>query len=137
MLAFHIGGQEEKYVQVSIVRDNGDGWFSSEVKVAAGCFQGSFNADFNSWAFSDFESQLSRLYETVSGTAVFTSYEAQLELKLTCNAQGHVHVRGEAMDFAGTGNKLIFTLDIDQTHIPAVLDSLRQALERHPPRMPS
>jgi hypothetical protein len=136
LLAFHIGGQDQEYVQVSIVQDNGDGWFSSGVTLAVGCFQGSYSADFNSWAFSDFASQLSRLYDTVSGAAVFTSYEAQLELRLDCDVRGHIAVRGEAMDFAGTGNKLSFRLEIDQSQVPAIMDTLHQALERYPRRVP-
>ncbi len=134
MLVFHIGGEEAEYVRVSNIGDHGDGWFSADVAVAVGSFEGRYRADFNSWAFADFAGHLERLYNTVSGSATFTSYEAQLELELVCNNLGQIKVRGEAMDYAGTGNKLTFRLEIDQTHVPPILASLRQALERHPPR---
>jgi hypothetical protein len=134
MLVFQIGGENTEYVRVSNIRDHGDGWFSADVAVAVGSFRGQYTADFNSWAFSDFAAQLDKLYQTVSGSAVFTSYEAQLELTLACDARGHIQVRGEAMDYAGTGNKLTFRLDIDQTHVPAILSSLRSAIEKYPPR---
>ena len=134
VLAFHIGGDEHEQVRLEILRDNGDGWFSGQVTICVGGFHGSYPADFNSWAFSDFASQLERLYRTVSGSAIFTSYEKQLELVLTCDIRGHIGVRGEAMDYAGTGNKLIFRLDIDQTHVPKILGELRGALEKYRPR---
>ena len=134
MLAFHIGGEDSEYVRVEHLRDNGDGWFSADVRVAVGAFRGGYSADFNSWAFSDFLAQLETLYRSVGGTASFTSYERQLELVLSCNAQGHVQLRGEAMDLAGTGNKLIFRLDLDQTYVPAIISSLQSALQLYPPR---
>lgn len=134
MLAFHIGGEASEYVRVANLRDNGDGWFSADVHVAVGGFRGGYSADFNSWAFSDFQAQLEKLYRSVGGTASFTSYERQLELVLSCDAQGHVQLRGEAMDLAGTGNTLVFRLELDQTYVPAIIGSLQSALERYPPR---
>lgn len=134
MLAFHIGGEDAEYVRVANLRDNGDGWFSADVEVVVGGFRGGYSADFNSWAFSDFQGQLEKLYRAVSGSASFTSYEAQLELVLACDSQGHVQLRGEAMDLAGIGNKLIFGLEIDQTYVPAIISSLQSALKRYPPR---
>jgi hypothetical protein len=134
VLAFHIGGENTEYVRVTNLRDNEDGWFSADVEIVAGGFRGSYSADFNSWAFSDFQEQLEKLYSTVSGSASFTSYEAQLELKLDCDICGHIQLCGEAMDLAGTGNKLIFDLAIDQTHVPKVISSLQNALKRYPPR---
>jgi hypothetical protein len=134
MLAFHIGGQESEYVRVAILGDNGDGWFSAEVEVAVGAFRGTYAANFNSWAFSNFRGDLKRLYRSVSGSASFTSYEQQLEITMTCNAQGHIEARGEAVDLAGTGNRLVFRLEIDQTYLPKILADLQSALERFPPR---
>jgi hypothetical protein len=134
VLAFHIGGEDAEYVRVSILGDNGDGWFSANVEVVVGGFRGDYSADFNSWAFSDFRSQLEKLHRDVSGAASFTSYEAQLELVLECDVTGHVRLRGEAVDLAGTGNRLVFRLEIDQTYVPEIISSLQAALKRFPPR---
>ena len=134
MLAFHIGGKEAEFVRVSILQDNGDGWFSADVEVIVGGFRGRYKADFNSWAFSDFYTELKALYKNLAGSAKFTSYEAQLELILTCSATGHIKIQGEAMDFPGTGNKLIFNLEADQTYVPTILRDLQLALHRYPVR---
>ena len=134
MLAFHIGGQDSEYVRVAIIGDNGDGWFSAQVDVVVGAFRGTYPASFNSWAFSNFRRDLEVLYRTVSGSASFTSYERQLEIKMTCSPQGHIELRGEAVDLAGTGNRLTFRVELDQTFIPKILADLKVALDRYPPR---
>jgi len=99
------------------------------VEVAVGHFRGSFPADFESYAFSEFHKQIAILDKTVSGSAVFTSREGQLELTLKCDVLGHIHVSGEAVDAFGTGNRLLFDLYIDQTHIPKILNSLKSTLD--------
>ena len=134
MIAFQIGGEEADFVRVSITRDNKDGWLSADVEIAVGSFRGSYAADFDIFAFSEFAKQLAVLHQTVSGSAKFTSLEGQLELTLKCDALGHISVSGEAMDVAGIGNKLLFDLDIDQTHVPEVLNSLKATLKKHPVR---
>jgi hypothetical protein len=135
VLVFHIGDETSEYVRVSNIRDNGDGWFGADVEVIVGAFRCAYSADFNSWAFSTFHAALETLYRTLSGSAVFTSYEGQLELTLTCDARGQIEVRGEATDVAGTGNRLTFGLHIDQTYVPTVLRDLGLALQRYPPRV--
>lgn len=134
MIAFQIGGKEADLVRVTIVGDNQDGWLSAEVDVAVGSFRGSYPADFDTYAFSEFAKQLAVLDRTVSGSANFTSLEGQLELTLKCDALGHVAVDGTAMDVAGIGNKLNFELNIDQTHIAGILSSLKAMLKKHPVR---
>lgn len=133
MLAFHIGGEDAEYVRVRILRDNGDGWFSADVGIVAGGFRAAYPANFNSWAFHDFVAQLEEMHRAVAGCAVFTSCEAQLELVAECATTGHIRLRGEAMDRGGTGNELRFSLELDQTYLPAVINTLRAALEHFPP----
>jgi hypothetical protein len=134
MLAFHIGGESANFVRVAIVGDSGQGWLPAKIEVAAGAFRGSYSADLTSMALSRFATELEKLYAAVSGTAVFTDYEGQLELRMVCDVRGHIRLKGEAMDIAGTGNKLTFELELDQTNVPPVLTSLKSCVERHPAR---
>ena len=133
MLAFHIGGRESEYVRMSLLRDNGDGWISAQVEVVVGGFRGTYSGDFNSSAFTEFRDELERLYRSLSGLASFTSYERQLEITMTCTTQGHIELRGEAVDYVGTGNRLTFQLELDQTYVPQILADLDAAFERRPP----
>lgn len=134
MIAFQIGGEEFDFVRVSITRDRQDGWLSADVDISVGKFSGGFPANFDTIAFSEFAKQLAVLHQTISGSAKFTSLEGQLELSLKCDVLGHVAVRGWAMDVAGTGNKLSFDIEIDQTHIAPILNSLNATLKKHPVR---
>jgi len=132
-LKFQIGGTEHEFVRVDIVGSNGDGWLPSRITVRVGSFLGEFPSDLDVWAFARFATELRTLYESLKGTASFTTYERQLELALVGDGMGHVQVRGEAMDYAGTGNKLIFRLAIDQTEIPALLRDLTAISAAYPP----
>lgn len=134
MIAFQIGGKVADFVRATIIGDNKDGWLSAEVDIAVGRFRGNYPAYFDTYAFSEFAKQLSVLDRTVSGSAKFTSLEGQLELTLKCDALGHICVDGAAMDIAGTGNKLLFEIVIDQTHLTGILDSLKATLKKHPVR---
>jgi len=134
MLAFHIGGENAEYVRVTVLGNNGDGWLPARIEIAVGAFGGSYKSDLTSMAFSRFAAELRELYRTVSGSAVFTDYEGQLEMQLACDIRGHIRLKGQAMDFAGTGNRLAFELNLDQTNIPPILKSLESFLEEYPAR---
>lgn len=125
MLAFHIGGSDAEFVRVENLCDNGDGWFSSDVLIAVGGFRASYAASFYSGSFSRFAEQLEQLHSGTARSATFSSHERQLELALTDDALGHIRVRGEAMDEAGTGNELRFELERDQSDLPAIIRSLK------------
>ncbi len=133
VLRFQIGGSEHEFVRVDVTGTNGDCWLPSRVAVRAGAFQGEFPRDLDVWAFSRFADQVRELHRTLKGTAVFSTYERQLELVLLGDGLGHVSVNAEAMDCAGTGNKLVFCLSIDQTHLPALLKYLELIVAEYPP----
>jgi hypothetical protein len=133
MLVFHIGGQEAECVRVPNIRDHGDSCFFTNVDLAVGAFRASYSANFNSSAFSDFLRDLEQLQQTVVCTAVFTSFENQLELTLSGNDSGQIKIRGEAGDSVGAGNKLNSHLYVDQTHLPAILNDLQNSLQQYPP----
>jgi hypothetical protein len=130
-----MGGESEEFVRVVVVGDNSDGWLSARVELAVGRFSGTYSADLTSMAFSRFAAELAVMYDTVSGVAAFTDYERQIELLCKCDVKGHVSVAGEAMDFAGTGNRLTFRLDLDQSHLPRILSDLRVLIQAYPERV--
>jgi hypothetical protein len=134
MLAFHVGRPDADHVRVTIARDNGDDWLSADVIIQVGAFRAKYAADFNSFSFSDFYTQLEVMDRTLVGAARFTSLEGQLELSLSCDVAGHIQVNGEAIDYVGTGNRLSFRIAIDQSYLPAILESLRMTVAQYPPR---
>ena len=132
-LHFHIGEEDHEYAHVEVMGANGDGWLPSRVTVRAGSFQGEFPSYLDCWAFARFAAQLRELHKLLKGTATFSTYEKQLELDLVGDGLGHVTVRGEAMDYAGTGNRLTFHLDIDQTYLPKILGDVEAIVAAFPP----
>lgn len=95
-------------------------WVEGYVKVKAGAFSGEFKADFMTVDFVSFKSELTRLYDKLNGIATFNTLESQVEIKIVGDGIGHLKAECEVMDYAGTGNKLEFEIDFDQTHIPKI-----------------
>jgi hypothetical protein len=130
VIAFHIGGEDNEFVRVLVKNIDRHEYISANVEIASGPFHGSYSAEFQSYSFSEFHKQLATLKEVVSGSAEFTSHEGQLEFKLECDHLGRIHVRGEARDTFRTGNRLLFNIGVDQSHVPGILSSLESVLER-------
>lgn len=135
MIALQIGGAENEYVRVEATGQDDEGWVHVRVSVAAGAFLGTFRATFDSYAFQRLAAELSTLYSTLSGTAIFSTLERQLELVLTGNGRGQIEAKGVATDTVGTGNRLEFLLHIDQTDVPRILTDLETVLAKYPARV--
>lgn len=106
--------------------DDPDGWLDCEIEVAAGGFNGRFRAFLRTADFPPFRKQLQHLYKRLEGVASFTTLEGQLALRLTGDGKGHISVEGSAVDVAGTGNRLIFEFEIDQTYLSRVIAELER-----------
>jgi hypothetical protein len=107
-------------------------WVRGIVKVKAGGFSGEFKADFITVDFASFKNDLAKLYDKLNGTATFHTLESQVEIKITGDGIGHLKAECEVMDYAGTGNKLEFEINFDQTHIPKILNQLEKITNRFP-----
>jgi hypothetical protein len=138
MLGFAIGAEEQERVSIEIVGGHAEAqiqWLRASVAVRAGGFTGHFDTDFIANDISRFLGELRELYRTLQGSACFTSWDKQIELKLEGNGRGGVGLLGEAMDIAGTGNRLRFHLDIDQTYLPTLVSDLEQICAEYPERV--
>ena len=111
-----------------------DNWLRVNVSVAAGAFRGSFCATFQAAELSELCTNLSRLYESLIGSVRFETLEEQLTLEFTGNGRGSIELRGEALDQSGIGNKLIFSLQLDQTQLHQSVQGLRAAVAAFPVR---
>jgi hypothetical protein len=107
-------------------------WVACEVEIAAGGFRGAFRADLRSEEFRVFLEEVEALSRALDGAASFSTMEGQIAFSLTGDGKGHVRVQGEAVDMVGGDNRLQFSLDIDQTYLPAVCRSLEVILAAFP-----
>jgi carbon monoxide dehydrogenase subunit G len=113
--------------------DHRDGnWIDCEVQISVGGFRASFRADLRSEEFQAFLEEIESLSRTLDGTASFTSMEGQVALFLSGDGKGHIRVDGEAIDAAGSGNRLKFSFELDQTYLPAIGRSLEYLLAAFP-----
>jgi hypothetical protein len=74
--------------------------------------------------FAGFLTDITALSRTLEGAATFTTMEGQLSVTLSGDGKGHVHVQGTAVDEPGTGNRLEFGFDIDQTYLHGIASCL-------------
>ena len=137
-----IGKPTSEFLQVRIIRrgapdatDYWDGnWLVGGVSLKVGGFSGNFEADFRTTDFARFESALGALYRTLTGQAELKTDEEQLGITVIGDGHGHFEARCVARDEAGIGNLLDFTLQFDQTEIPAILTQLEHIASQFPIR---
>ncbi len=142
-MKFSIGGAEKERLEVCIQGyscqeyDNVSdaNWLSATASISAGSYKGSISLMVLAPELTEFYSQVSTLYETLIGDAVFNTLEDQLSIRLSGDGIGHIHVEGYIKDEVGVGyNKLVYELSIDQTELKTVANQLRKVLSAYPVR---
>jgi hypothetical protein len=108
-------------------------WFVSPVDFKVGAFHGTVNAALRANELSSFREQLEEAYTNFGGIARLTSLEDWLDLTVEVSASGHVDIKGTLTDEPGVGNTLAFEIhDLDQTQLPAIIDSLKEIAAAFP-----
>ena len=112
-----------------------DNWLTVEICVHAGGFHGKTCAALITSELVKSASELSLLFETLSGSAKFETVEDQLSLQLVGDGKGHIELRGEVADRAGDGNRLSFTLQFDQSQLGISIRQLEKVTLQFPVRV--
>lgn len=112
-----------------------DNWLTVEIRVWAGGFRGSTSASLLTHELNQFLPPLRSLYESLAGTAEFKTMEEQLGLRLSGDGQGHIALSGEIYDQPGIGNRLQFSLSLDQTLLAKSIRELEQVVAAFPERL--
>jgi hypothetical protein len=99
-------------------------WLSAHVRVRVGGFDGRANGDLRAEELVAFREQLARLHMTLTGEAVFQTMEEWLSVRLIGDGRGHIEAKAILRDAPGIGNRLDFTLALDQTDLPTALNAL-------------
>jgi hypothetical protein len=107
-------------------------WIDCEVEIAAGGFRGTFRADMRSEEFQTFLEQLEGVGSAMEGVASLSGVEGQIAVSLTGDGPERVRLAGEALDVAGTGNRLQFAFDVDRACLPEISRSLEHLLSAFP-----
>ena len=112
-----------------------DNWLTVVIQVSAGGFCGKVSACILTSELTKFLSELHPLYQTLGGTASFTTLEEQLSLQLMGDDKGHIELFGKLADQPGIGNCLHFTLQFDQSQLCASINELEQVTLQFPERV--
>jgi hypothetical protein len=103
-----------------------------DVEIVAGGFRGDFRAELRSEEFQGFLAEAEGLRRTMEGAATFTTAEGQIALSLTGDGKDRVCLTGDALDVAGSGNRLQFSFELDRAHLAAICQSLDHLLAAFP-----
>jgi len=144
-ITISFGGSERERLQIEVVGYErqpvgeyyDDNWLNMKISVSVGGFRGEADATFLTAEFVSFLSQLRPLYESLRGGAEFRTMEEQLRLRLDGDGLGHIELKGELLDRAGIGNRLTFTLQVDQTQLGKTILELEKATSEFPVRLPN
>jgi len=141
-MTFSFGESHHERVEVDVLRYErapigeyyDDNWLTARIRVSAGGFQGKVDAAIVAAELATFLAQLRPLYESLRGSAEFSTLEGQLHLKLNGDGKGHVELVGEVLDQPGIGNRLSFTLHFDQSQLGASIRELEAVTSTFPVR---
>jgi hypothetical protein len=141
-LEFVLGGGERERLEVQLLGrerpdafgvDDGN-WIMARVDLAVGGFRGQFSCCLRAEDFAAFLPQLRLLEANLTGPAQFSTMEDQLGFEIRGDGRGHLDVRGHVLDQAGVGNRLAWSLAIDQTYLPQVIQAITRISTEYPVR---
>jgi len=143
-LLIHIGSTEQEYLSSAVLGRRypnatnawDAGWLDVKVSLRiarySGVFEGSIKAILLPSELLAWRNQLAELYQSLNGTANFSTLEGWLEIKCVGDGRGHIDIACRVTNEPGIGDLLTFRLWIDQTYLPAILCSIDQVLSIYP-----
>jgi hypothetical protein len=136
---FRIGSSNEHVMVIPSRRESPDvantwdrDWVCAQIAVAAGGFRGEFEARLRTEEFVSFRDALRPLHEKLVGQAKFETMEGWLSVDVQGDGKGHFHADCVAVDLPGTGNRLTFGIDFDQTELREILRGLEAVADAFP-----
>lgn len=108
-------------------------WIETRVEITAGGFRGTFKAQLRAEEFLNFRDELVLFNSTASSSsACFVSLEEWLAIKIEREGIGNYVAHCAAIDGAEDGNELKFSVQFNQTEMPAILKSLDKIIAEFP-----
>ena len=93
-------------------------WVQFKVYVKGGRFSGEYIAEFITSDILTFRKEFAKLYDNLSGVALFCDLEGYLEIAIKGDGIGHFEAKIKACDKPGFNeNTLTFFINFDQTYI--------------------
>jgi hypothetical protein len=131
---FSIGYPEKERLEVTLLgvpanpKTEGYDWTKALVQVEVGGFKGEVEIYMCVSDMIRFKRELEPVYKNLSGAAEFKTIEDQLYIRVEADKLGHVEATGYLLDDLGSGNKLEFGIQYDQTLLWHTISEIDEAL---------
>jgi hypothetical protein len=131
-LEFVVGGGEREHLVVRLMGrkypdefDADDGnWIHGRVEIVVGAFRGEIACNLRTEDFARFLLQVRQLETDLVGPAEFSTMEGQLGFHIGGDGRGHLTARGYVLDRPGLGNRLDWSLHLDQSYLPGIISAV-------------
>lgn len=141
-MIFSFGGSSHERIEIDVlgyerapVGDfHDDNWLAVKIKAGAGGFIGVADAAILTSELNKFLTELRPLYDSLRGTAEFTTLEGQIQLRLTGNGMGQLELIGELANHPSSSNRLHFALKFDQSQLNSSICQLENVVSKFPIR---
>jgi hypothetical protein len=102
-------------------------WLVTPIELNVGGFVGKVGAALRAEELRRFREELEQVYSSLDGEAVLKSMETWITLRLIVERSGRVRITGRIVDRPSTGNELSFKIeDLDQSHLPTIIEALKE-----------
>ena len=108
--------------------DCGYDWISARATIDVGGFHGVTQLMITLADLIRFRDNIRRLYKELKGEAEFTTIEQQISFTVTTDRLGHMNVSGYLADDPSFGNKLTYSIGIDQTFLQKTISELEECI---------
>ena len=126
MHILQIGNSDSEHVRLSFEdTDLEHGRLYCAINIKVDRFSGDITADYEHRDFVKLQSDLTNLHEALSRTAILNHRDEQFVLEFEGDGLGHITISGTAFAYPTYGNKLDFSLSIDQSHLPELIMQLQ------------
>lgn len=109
-------------------------WLTANIEFYSGSFHGAFQGDFMTVDFEIFKQELRQLYKSLTGTANFNCDDRYVMIKMEGDGLGHLLTNCQLSDDGGISRKIEFKLQLDQTQLPDLINSLNNLTKEFPIR---
>lgn len=122
-----IGKKDGDHVMIEAMAKVVSGWRSANIAVKCGVWTGHYEGQFLVGELGKFGKEIEDFRDRVKAAAVLNSLEHYLQIKLSGEGHGPVHVSGEARERLGAKTVLVFEFEMDRGTLAEIARGLVEA----------
>jgi len=121
-----IGKKDANHVMIEVMPKVVAGWRSANIVVRCGVWTGHYEGQFLVGELTKFGKEIEDYREKVKPAAALNSVEHYLQIRLSGEGHGPVHVSGEARERLGAKTALVFEFEMDRGALADVARGLME-----------